>query len=316
VLDENLTLETLRQFPMVCLPNVGIVSAEEARLLRQYVEGGGNLVITGQSGLFDRLGKPSGKSALAALVGAEPVRRLETRDNWVRFSADDLAGRDSGQSTTNGESASLAGAGRALAGEFRPDWPFLVDGPATIYRPTSAQAIGQLLKPARAKRDYAVYYPLSADVPVGPAMLVNRAGRGRVLTFACSPDCATATSWPVTEARRLFGNAVRYLDPLSRVRIDAPQSVESIVTDDRARRTLRVHLVACQAPPQTQAVERFRPYALPAMIEDLPLYRVAVECREPIIEAHASNPTTRLTLRGRRVEATINDIHEVLVLAY
>ena len=111
-----------------------------------------------------------------------------------------------------------------------------------------------------------------------------------------------------------MGNAVRYLHPNPRVRVEAPQSVESTVTDDPASRTLRVHLVACQAPPQTQPLNRFRPYALPAMIEDAPLYRVTVECLEPIKEARALNPKTLLKHNDHRVEATINDIHEVLIL--
>jgi len=41
-----------------------------------------------------------------------------------------------------------------------------------------------------------------------------------------------------------------------------------------------------------------------------------VECREPFKEAHALSPATVLVHSGRRIEATINDIHEVLILAY
>ena len=36
-------------------------------------------------------------------------------------------------------------------------------------------------------------WPLGATAPVGPAILVNQVGKGTVLTFACSPDFATAT---------------------------------------------------------------------------------------------------------------------------
>jgi len=38
VLDENMTIETLKQVPIVLLPNAGIVSDKEVELLRRYVE--------------------------------------------------------------------------------------------------------------------------------------------------------------------------------------------------------------------------------------------------------------------------------------
>jgi hypothetical protein len=91
--------------------------------------------------------------------------------------------------------------------------------------------------------------------------------------------------------------------------------VESVVTDDPATRTLRVHLIACQAPPQTM-IARNRPTEFPAMIEDDPLYRVTIGTAVALTDAHALNPTTQLQRTSHRVEATVNDIHEVLVLKY
>lgn len=52
--DENLSLDDLKQFPVVCLPNAGILSDREVDLFRRYVEDGGKLLITGHSGQFDR----------------------------------------------------------------------------------------------------------------------------------------------------------------------------------------------------------------------------------------------------------------------
>jgi hypothetical protein len=54
VLDENATPETLQQFPVVILPNVGILSEPEVALLDRYVQEGGRLIVTGFSGQFDR----------------------------------------------------------------------------------------------------------------------------------------------------------------------------------------------------------------------------------------------------------------------
>jgi len=136
-----------------------------------------------------------------------------------------------------------------------------------------------------------------------------------VLTFAASPDFATASDHHTVEARRLLANAIRFLHPVPRVRIDAPANVEAVVTDDPANRTLRVHFIAYNPTPQTTPVKE-RPYVLPGLIEDAPMYRAAIEVNRPVNRAEALNKSTSLKRRGSRVEAVIDDIHEVLLLGY
>jgi hypothetical protein len=206
-----------------------------------------------------------------------------------------------------------------LAPSGHQDWPFLVRGPAVVYEPADAQPIGQLLRPHRttlqAENRYNKDWPLSADAPVGPAVLIHRFGKGTVLTLAASPDWATASDHHLTEARRLLANAVRLLDPKLRVRIEAPTTVQAVVTDDPATRTLRVHLLGYNAPPQTTPAKD-RPYVLPVPIEDAPMYRVSITTREVLKGAKALNRSTELKRRGNRVDAVVNDIHEVLLLGY
>ncbi len=300
VLDENATLATLQQFPVMLLPNVGILSTDETALFRQYVEAGGKLLVTGQSGQFDRIGQPLADSALTGLVGAKVTGRLESVDNWVRFPGDR--------------------AGEGVIGDDLPrDWSFLVKGPAAIYEASTARPFGELLKPYRTTRQRdgkeGTEWPMSADAPVGPAILVNEIGKGTVLTFAASPDFATASEHHIVEARRLLTDAVRFLHPSPRIQITAPANVGTVITDDPATRTLRVHFMAYNPTPQTLPVKD-RPYVLPGLIEDAPIFRAGITTREPVKDVSALNPSTELKRAGLRVEATINDIHEVIVLSY
>ena len=46
VLDENVTLEGLKSFPVVLLPGVAILSDRELAILRRYVEDGGSLIVS------------------------------------------------------------------------------------------------------------------------------------------------------------------------------------------------------------------------------------------------------------------------------
>jgi hypothetical protein len=238
-------------------------------------------------------------SSLENLIGAKFVRKLESLDNWVRFGADE---KDS-----------------KIHLSIPTKWPFLVKGPATVFEPTSATAYGELLKPYRTTRQLqgkeGTDWPMSADSPVGPAVLLNRVGKGKVLTFTCSPDYATAGDHHIVEARHLLANAVRLLNPEPRIQITAPANIEAVVTDEPLKRVLRIHLLGYNSPPQTTPPKN-RPYILPGLIEDAPMYRVSLEFAEPVKNASAFGKSTNLQQDGRRIVATVNDIHEIIIVRY
>jgi hypothetical protein len=198
-------------------------------------------------------------------------------------------------------------------------WNFQVNGPATIYEPTTARPIGELWKPYRTTRakegKEPADWPMSAEAVVGPAMLVHAVGKGVVLTLACSPDYATASDHHIVEARRLFRNAIRFLNPTPRVEITAPANIETVVTDDPKSRTLRVHFLAYTALPQTTPGTG-RPYVLPGLMEQAPLFRASVQARFRIKSARAFNRSTEVKRTGDTVTVLIDDVHDVLMLHY
>ncbi|MCC6142828.1 MAG: beta-galactosidase trimerization domain-containing protein [Candidatus Hydrogenedentes bacterium] len=296
VLDENLNADWLARFPVVLLPNVAYLSEQEAALLRAYVEGGGNLLVTGLSGLYDRMGNPQQSSSLEALIGARAIDRVTDADNYVRYHE------------VPGE----------LARELPLDWPHLVYGPAVSYEPTTAQAFGEAIRAERRARQLegkeGTEFPSSPDKTVGPALLLNEIGKGKVLTLALSPDAATASEYRTAEARKVLSNAVRFLNPKPSVRIDAPLHVETVVSDDPEARTFRVHFVAYLAPPATTSPKR--PFVLPDLIEDTPLFEASVHLDRPIVSASGLNPETVVEVQDQQVDVVIHDIHEVLVVRY
>ncbi len=303
VLDENANLETLKRTPIVLLPNAAILSEKEVALLRDYVEDGGNLVLTGLTACYDHLGEIGKASALEELTGGRFVRKLDSLDNWVRFKS------DSGGSEEE----------RQLCEAIPADWPFLVEGPGAVFRAEAAQAVGELLRPYRTTRQRegkeGTEWPMSAGSVVGPAVLINRIGKGTVVTFTCSPDYAAASEHHIVEARQLLVNAIRLLNPKPRVRITAPANVQAVVSDDPPTRTLRVHLLGYNSPPQTTPPKN-RPFVLPALIEDAPMYRATIEFAGPIEEVSALDSSTALQRHGQHVVATINDVHEVIIVKY
>ena len=128
-MDENVSAERLREFPVVYLPNAAILSEREISLFDEYVSGGSNLLVTGLSGLYDKYGNLQQQTSLAGLLGARLVKPiLGYHDNYLRLPGG-LSHRD----------------GRILLENIPPDWPALTWGPAAVFEATQAKAYGELL---------------------------------------------------------------------------------------------------------------------------------------------------------------------------
>ncbi len=122
-----------------------------------------------------------------------------------------------------------------------------------------------------------------------------------------------STRWSKTES--CFGICSECLQQQRRVRIDAPSNVEVVVTDDPNARKLRIHLLAYNSTPRTTP-QKNRPFVLPGMIEDKPIFRVTVSINEQIKKATSLTASTDLETNGQQIKATIEDIHELLIVDY
>lgn len=296
LLDENLSAETLAAYPVVVLPDTAITGDAEVALFEAYVRGGGNLIVSGNSGCFDHYGAPMGHSSLESIIGAKVNRVIADNDNYVSF---------------EGEPKELDG----LLEGVPTGWPHLVYGPAVLYAPEGATAFGQLHAPIRTQRQKdgleGTSFPSPAAEAIGPAVLLNRLGKGQVLTFAVSPGMAAGGEYRTVEARTLLANAIRSLLPKPAIAIDAPAYVETMVTRDE-RGTYRVHFNGYLSPPGSTDVKR--PWAIPELMVDTPLYRAEIRASGAIMSAFGLNPSSEVTIKGDAVSLLVNDVHEVIVV--
>lgn len=74
------------QFSVLVLPNLAAISAEQAGMVRRFVEGGGALVATGETSLFDEWGERRPDYALADLFGAHYINDGATKEHLEKLS--------------------------------------------------------------------------------------------------------------------------------------------------------------------------------------------------------------------------------------
>ena len=78
---------------------------------------------------------------------------------------------------------------------------------------------------------------------------------------------------------------------------------------------MRVHLIAFNPTPQTTLVKN-RPFVLPGLIEDTPIFRVQLEFHDEFRSVTALDSSTEVMTHEGRVQVTVEDIHEVIQCRY
>src|SRR5205823_5926019 len=67
--EDDLTPQTLSRYAAVVLPNVALLSDEQARNMRAYVERGGSMLATFETGMYNQAGEPRPESVLNDVFG-------------------------------------------------------------------------------------------------------------------------------------------------------------------------------------------------------------------------------------------------------
>lgn len=298
VMDENVSAERLARFPVVYLANTAILSEREVALLTEYVEGGGNLIATGLAGLCDRYGRLQKQSTLADLLGIK-VTRVETEhgDNYIRLP----------HSLSTGDA-------KVLLTDVPAGWTMLVQGPIVGCEPVGGTPYGESLVAYRSQDNGWVAH-MSAGEKVGPAVVVNARCKGRAVYVPSALDAAYAGDYRMPEHRNLLRNLVRWLNPTPAVQVHAPANVETVITHDKEKGRLFVHLLCFSAPP-TVAAYAFPngKRVLPPIMEEPARYEATITVREPYSRASVVGPDAKLTRRGNTIRVVTAQPHEVVVI--
>jgi hypothetical protein len=183
--DEDMLLEGVlpKRIKLVVLPGVGAVSEPIAEALRKFVAGGGNLLATFDTGLFDELGTRRRDFALADVFGASVDGDL------IGPSPLDYLGVTSRNAMTAGTSQKLLPC---------PDYWWYV---------TAAKSAKALLYYyEKMPRRYAALPPISNH----PAAVINRFGKGRAI-FIPSAIGSLCLRFRFPDIRLLLRNAATML---------------------------------------------------------------------------------------------------------
>ncbi len=303
VLSENVSLERLKKFKALWIPNAPILSDREIELFHEYAKLGGSIIATGLTGSRGPFGDWEPSAGWQDLIGGRITRELNEDDNHWRFTRE------------------LMGPSKIWSNDILLRWPFLVRSPALQLQTENARSVGEILAPHRTVLQqlgkHGTEWPMSADrgQVVGPAALINQVGEGVIVTLATAPGFAYAGDWALPEHRRLMRNILDDLVRDSDLKIEAPSYVESIPTIDPTTGDIRVHWLP-YAIPGRPTPSTGRPKLQPHWMDTTPPFEAVIQLQDPnrFQTIEAFHPETQVRVEGDKIKIRISAGHEVLLL--
>ena len=222
--DEATLRRELGEQAAVVVADQCLLEDETVDALHRYVHGGGNLLLTGRSGLWDALGRRRDVDPLARLLGLERTGQLPAPLHFLRVDP-----------AWDGSAGLL-------------DLPIQLWGAASRVRLVGARALGELLEPrAEAWRDgirdraHWQHWTVFGAAPpggtvAGTGMAVHQYGSGRVLYLPIDPFALY-----YGEAQHIVGQLLdrlfEWLAPARgrRLAVTKPRQVEAVLTREGER---------------------------------------------------------------------------------
>jgi hypothetical protein len=291
----DLDADTLAGYQVLVVPNAVCLSAEEVEAVREFVRGGGGLVCTGATSLWNERGEPGGDYQLRDVLGVSYVADTGMYSKvYSRFDADAPIARRlpaDGYITSRGPLAKveLQGA-EALARIVYP-----------LAEPSADRFVNIMTNPPAVPTDW-------------PACTLHTFGKGRAVYFAGGIDRDYIDlSFP--ELKCVLSDAVRHASaaPLQ-VELKAPASVELTAFEREDGEQLVVHLVNCQ--PE---VGRELYHTRHVIQEIIPVHHLELTARvgRPVRAVHLQPTDTPLIYQqeGDEVKVQIDrlDCHAMVV---
>jgi len=228
--DRLLDPEHLKSFRLLVLPDIASLSDEQCNQLRKFADGGGSLLATFETSLYDGEGKRRSDFGLADLFGVSYDNGVEgpMQNSYMRLKKDPAT--DSYHPVLNG----LEDAGRIIN---------------TIHRvrvkPATSFPSPVTLIPSNPDLPMEEVYPRIEDTEIRELYLHEKGG-SRIVYF---PGDIDRTFWQVmsTDHGRLLGNSIRWAlneEPVAEVK--GPGVID--VTVWRQEHSMTVHLVNLTNP--------------------------------------------------------------------
>jgi hypothetical protein len=207
--------DILSRYDAVLLANISCLSDEEAQAIDSYVENGGVVVVTGDTGFYNERGAPRDKPALKCLpVEDKPSTRVHMRGSYFRMAEGELP--------------------LPLSKLLMLDGRYFVSMPKQ-----GATTLMTLLPPQRFGPPELCFPDVESELP---GVISGAYGKGRAIYIPWNPDWQYYRD-SLPNHRVLVSDLIERNTPPAPVRLEGKGSLEVTIQEQESTGRLLVHVV-------------------------------------------------------------------------
>ena len=292
IFDETVSLEALRTYALVFLPDVAVLGDDEVEQLKAYVAEGGRVIATNNTSRYSPEGDPLDHFRLGEVFGVDFQKTLDCDNNYFRNLPD------------------------ALSHAIDPRYHVLNQGPVQIVEPISAVGQGDLHDAFFKRSIPDRFFSHNIHPPyhrLSDAFYLNDFGGGHCIYIPFGLDRSYADIYELPEHRHLVGNLVRHLSETPCLEVEGPLNMEAVLT--RKDNQLRVHLTMFAPIRQATSLPSLNEPVRPSLrMEEKPLYRATLRSRKPFKRVTAFRDNTVVQVNGNEIRLLCEDVHECICI--
>lgn len=214
ILDEHLTLEQLKPYELLILPNSACLSGKQREAIKEFVKQGGKLYASFETGFYDEKGNPVKDKEWMDLLGIEEIEDIFSPtigENYI-VPVETFAGFQEGELIE------------------RPIQALKVKSKRGIRMPLFyMKAVPKIYMPLEERSDY-------------PALLINKYGKGESV-YSSSLLETFYGEYRIESSAQLMSRIVKMLLPERTIKVEAPSTVEVEVYYQEEFSRYLVHLI-------------------------------------------------------------------------
>ena len=220
-------LDKLKNFRLIVLPSIAILSDAEQETIRHYVREGGNLLVTGEIATHDSLGNLIGNSGLSDVLGCHITGRAE---HTITIASGGFRPYAHCYAHVLDRHPALSG---FEVGDYIPLSAWLLD-----VELTTGKSLASTIRPP----DHPPMVGLGPEVSF-PSILLNQFGKGRVVYLPSLPG-RVYFEYELPDVLMLISSIVRWLlDGKPTVQLEAPCTVEMSLRWQEHKERYILHLI-------------------------------------------------------------------------
>lgn len=286
IFDRDLTIDKLTNYKIIYIPNAVCMSESQIKTIKEYVNNGGNLIVTHKTSLANEDGFTRNNFGLSDLLGVNYIKESDFDIGYISIPKD---------SSIYDESI---------------NYPLLIrcESPLLFNTSNNVNILSYLMNPICKKTKEQFYGinvtpPNPSRMPENPLIVYNKYGKGNVVYIGANLEKDYAKFGHPFDREIIRLIVEKIFKEFPPIKIKAPLSVDTIFFKEGNKYI--INLINFHTNKRTETTPSRSKLIIPIMEEILPIYDIVIETSFKVKKAYIVPENNELKITNKEGGSTL-----------